>query len=376
VKFLYKIWSGYDGFTPAQLPSRREASGLLRLNWRRYAEAVDSGSDVWVYFSGQHAFTNGVYIKGVVQSVDVDAGEVLLRMHQFSSDQPLTDTATNARIAELVKARGLQVFVLPEVLDGVPACNVATTASTCGRRDCGGCPTWKSLPLVQPRNLGHPQRLPGDLDGFVPAYWVIPPRNFIYRSGERLKTEYGRTNELFRRFKTGEKKLAFPLALAMHEALSTRGFSGLDAIVPVPLSPDKAQRDEIHRTLLLARELARLLGVPVREALSLSAPISKRRLRGDQGLSPAQFEHAYRQYLVVDPAISQASRILLVDDVCTAGSTIRASAQALRAVNPGISIIAVTAGQMTVRAAVEHEEDLIAASKHLDGRAPPLPPTA
>jgi predicted amidophosphoribosyltransferase len=76
-----------------------------------------------------------------------------------------------------------------------------------------------------------------------------------------------KTDELFRRFKAGEKNLAFPLALGMHEALVARGLESVDAIVPVPLSPDKVAAGEIHRTLLLARELGRQLGVPVRQLL-------------------------------------------------------------------------------------------------------------
>jgi hypothetical protein len=360
VKFLYKIWSGYDSFTPAAIPVRRESSGLLRLGWERYIEAVEPYSEVWVYFFGRHAFENGVYVKGVAHTVDVDRAEVLLRMRQYSTARPLTDAATNAHIAQLVKARGLQVFLLPEALDAAPACDVTTSASTCGRRDCGSCPTWQALPLVQPRNLGRPHRLPDDLSGFVPAYWVIPPRNFIHQSGERLKTDYQQTNELFRRFKTGEQKLAFPLALGIHEALAERNLGGFEAVVSVPLSPDKEQAGEINRTRLLARELSRLLGTRVREMLELSAPISKRRLRGELGYSAAMFECAYRSRLVVDDAVRSLTRIVLVDDVCTEGSTIRATASALQAANQSLDIVAVTAGQMTVRAAVEHEEDLIA----------------
>lgn len=69
---------------------------------------------------------------------------------------------------------------------------------------------------------------------------------------------------------------------------------------------------------------------------------------------------AYRTHLVVDDAVRQISRIVLVDDVCTEGSTLRASTAALRACNATLEVVAVTAGQMTVRGAVEHEQDLIA----------------
>lgn len=360
MKFLYKVWSNYDGFTPAHVPARQLPGGLLRLGWARYIESVERGSEVWVYFFGSHAFENGVYVKGVAQTVDVDAGEVLLRVQQASIQEPLTDAAATARIAQVVAARGLQVFLLPEVLDAAPACTVSTSAATCGRRNCGGCPTWRALPLIQPRNLGWPPRLPDDLNDFVPAYWVIPPRNFIFMSGNHLKTEHRRTDELFRRFKTGERNLAFPLALGMREALAERDLGEFDAVIPIPLSPDKESAGEINRTRLLARELARLLGTPARDWLSLSGPISKRRLRTEQGLSAARFELAYRRHLIVDDRVQQLARVLLVDDVCTEGSTIQAGTAALRARNPALEVVAVTAGQMTVRAAVENEDDIIA----------------
>jgi hypothetical protein len=62
LKFLFKIWSGYDGFRPAEIPNRQLPGGLLRLGWGRYIEAVELGTEVWVYFHGPHAFENGVYV--------------------------------------------------------------------------------------------------------------------------------------------------------------------------------------------------------------------------------------------------------------------------------------------------------------------------
>lgn len=361
MKFLYKVWSNYDGFTPDQVAARLLPGGLLRLGWTRYIESVEDDSEIWVYFHGRHAFENGVYVKGVVHAVDFDAGEVLLRVRQAATEAPLTDAAATEHIARIAAARGLQVFVLPEVLDAVPACDVGTSAETCSRRQCGGCSTWGALPLICARNLGAPPRLPDELIDFVPAYWVVAPRNFIHLNGQRIKTSHHRTDELFRRFKTGEERLAFPLALGIREALADRGLlQGFDAVIPVPLSPEKQAAGEIHRTQLLATELARLIGSPVRNALSLFNPISKRRLRFQQGLGAARFEAAYRRELVVAPEVHGLQRVALLDDVCTEGSTLRSSFAALRAVNPAVEVVAVTAGQMTVRASVQHEEDLIA----------------
>ena len=68
----------------------------------------------------------------------------------------------------------------------------------------------------------------------------MPSRNFVYQQGERFNTGIRRTDELFRRFKTGEANLAFPLALGIREALATRELDSFEAVVPIPLSPDKA----------------------------------------------------------------------------------------------------------------------------------------
>jgi hypothetical protein len=62
------------------------------------------------------------------------------------------------------------------------------------------------------------------------------------------------------RFKVGDKELAYPLALGMYTGLSQRRLLDFDAVIPIPLSPDKEQAGEIHRTKLLGLEPARLLG--------------------------------------------------------------------------------------------------------------------
>src|SRR5207249_2409070 len=124
-------------------------------------------------------------------------------------------------------------------------------------------------------------------------------------------------------FKAGERNLAYPLALGIYQALRARRLLEFDCIVPIPLSPDKAATNEIHRTRLLADELSPLVDAPVEDLLSLKAPISKRRLRTDQGYTANQYERKYYETLAVDPRVSSFERLLLLDDVSTEGSTVR-----------------------------------------------------
>src|SRR3990172_7677500 len=63
MRFIYKINSAYDGFTPAKIPARLLAGKRIKLGWNRYVDVVDPGHEVWVYFRGPHRFEPGVYIK-------------------------------------------------------------------------------------------------------------------------------------------------------------------------------------------------------------------------------------------------------------------------------------------------------------------------
>jgi hypothetical protein len=344
VKFVFKINSGYDGFVPAQIPHRAQ-DGVLPLGWGNYIEAVERGDEVWVYFKGPHRFEPGVYARGRVAAVDDLAHRVSLAVHEYSVDKPLVREPLAGQLAAIVATRYRQVFLVPEALPVAPECSLASTAESCGRRLCEDCSVWRGLHLIQPTDVDWPGRLSGNLSVFAPAYWVVPPRSVAYG---RESAAVAATTELFGRFKLGECKLAFPLALGMRDALRVRDPIEIEAVVPIPLSPDKAARGELNRTEELARELGLLTARPVLRLLRLTGPISKRAL----GASAAQFEAEYSRRLVVDESVRSLRSVLIVDDVCTNGSTLACAYRALTGTAPAVSVGAATAGQMTVKSAV------------------------
>ena len=130
MRFLYKIYSGYDGFAPARLPQRLLPNRVLRLSWSRYMDSVELGDEVWIYFHGRHAFRPGVYAKGFIQSKAPEHAQANLRVGVYATEAPLTDAATSERIARAVAARGLQVFVYPEEWDIPPLCMVESSAES------------------------------------------------------------------------------------------------------------------------------------------------------------------------------------------------------------------------------------------------------
>ncbi len=144
----------------------------------------------------------------------------------------------------------------------------------------------------------------------------------------------------------------------MHEALRQQQALHFDCIVPIPLSPDKQETGQINRTGILAGELAALLGVTVADVLSLSGPISKRQFLSARR-TQTHFEYRYHQLLQVDAAIRKYNRILLVDDVCTQGSTLNSALRRIREAHPDSELSATTAGQMLLKSVVTDEHLIV-----------------
>ena len=360
MKFLYKIHSRYDGFTPNRIPERAVGGRYLELGWKTYFEEVEDDDEIWVYFHGG-TFRPGVYAQGVAVERDPARLVVRMRIRDYSTSHPLTDEPTSRQIAEIVGVRYRQVFYVPDAWKTVADCSLTTTARSCAGRRCHDCKTWQNLRQLDTSVLLRPWRMgTKTVAAFAPAYWAIPPRSFVYREGRSVDPRIVETSGLFRRFKVGDKNLAYPLALGMFQQLRRANLNDFDAIVPIPLSPDKAANSELHRTRALALELGRLLGAPVRELLSLAHPIGKRALRRETGAGPEEFELEYGKALVVHPDTSQVQRILLVDDACTEGSTLEVAASALRRVSPCAWVVTSTAAQMAIKAVVRSEESLLA----------------
>jgi predicted amidophosphoribosyltransferase len=320
---------------------------FLSLGWAKYLDAVHLNDEVWIFFTGPR-FENGVYAKGLVAAIDADVGTVTLRVRHHSTIAPLTDSATSAALRTAVSTRYRQVFLWPTDRAIQEECHVAE----CGARQCLQCDVWSGLPTIDAAHYRPPGALRGEK--VVPAYWTIPNRCYLYYGARAPAPWNRRVTDMFAAFKVGESRYAFPLAAGIASALDARGLTGFDAIVPIPLSPEKAASGELDRTAALSAELSRLTGVRTRPHLGLAGPISKRRMQA-QGYTPTQFKARYRQLLQVHPAIARYDRILLLDDAITRGSTLAVTAAAIRAAAPEIDIVLASAAQMIVMEVVANQ---------------------
>ena len=98
----------------------------------------------------------------------------------------------------------------------------------------------------------------------------------------------------------------------------------VDAIVPVPLHPGRLRERGYNQSSLLARELSRHTGLPIAETalLRITPTPPQVGLNADQRAS--NVENAFRCH--DDRLVSR--KVLLIDDVLTTGSTLRACAHA------------------------------------------------
>lgn len=122
---------------------------------------------------------------------------------------------------------------------------------------------------------------------------------------------------------SGRRALAAPLAELLAQTAS--GLEPADAIVSVPLHPKRERERGYNQSALLARELSHRLGAPVLPALK-----RVRHTSNQVGLNRRERQaNVKAAFSCTQPSIVAGKRLLLVDDVCTTGSTLEACAEPL-----------------------------------------------
>jgi ComF family protein len=111
----------------------------------------------------------------------------------------------------------------------------------------------------------------------------------------------------------------------------------VDALVPVPLAPARERERGFNQAALVADELARALGRPVRRRWLRRA----RPTRPQSDLSAAERWANVRNAFQAAPAVA-GHHVLVVDDVLTTGATAAECARALRAAGArAVSVVTV-----------------------------------
>ncbi len=133
----------------------------------------------------------------------------------------------------------------------------------------------------------------------------------------------GPVADAVRRFKYGPRpELARPLGARLAQAALAHA-GQVDAVVPVPLHPRRLAARGFNQASLLARPVARALGVPLSFAL--------RRLRHTPSQASLEVTRRLDNVRGAFRARPAGGRVLLIDDVRTTGATLAECASALAA---------------------------------------------
>ena len=114
------------------------------------------------------------------------------------------------------------------------------------------------------------------------------------------------------------------LASLLEETLRARGDLAFDAIVPVPMAPAKERRRGYNQAVLLGRALSRRAGIRCDMTL-----LRRAEERATQSMLPKRERAANVRNAFASSSRVKGKSILVVDDICTTGETLRACATAL-----------------------------------------------
>jgi len=213
-------------------------------------------------------------------------------------------------------------------------CPVCEATLGAGRRDplCGACwdsitrlgPPWCDVCGAAPVLATSHREPPAALSCPCAACASEPPAHDYARSAAVYESEL---RDALHAFKfSGRRALASPLGDLATEQCAASLPGGIDALVPVPLAPERERQRGFNQSALLARRIARRLAVPVR-------PGWLARVRSTQpqsDLSAAERRANVRGAFRASDRVADR-HVLLVDDVLTTGATLDACARALRA---------------------------------------------
>ena len=119
----------------------------------------------------------------------------------------------------------------------------------------------------------------------------------------------------------------YALGGALHDRLKENGvIESADVILPVPMTAEDVSERGFNQAVLICRRIGKLSGLPVSECLEKQTETLPQKT-----LTKAQREVNLRgAFRVTDTAAVKDRRVLLVDDVCTPGSTLAELTKLLR----------------------------------------------
>jgi len=353
MKYLYKINSSYDGFTPQKIEERMEKGTFLVFNWREYFDEVGPGDIIFTYFIGS-GVKKGIYLICKISKI-LDNKRILGRVLRYDQKEPLISPSEFAKYESNIITRPIgSVYVIPSLLDiafedlrkkvTISEIEIEEKANCyrCTKKNCTECSLLNPNFLIKWDNEVA-LKIPF-IEQVVSPFWIIPRQSHWMK---KTITAHP-ISRIFYDFKSGYKAYARLFAFGIMKAIENDArFNNIrfDFILGVPLSPDKKKNNELDRVSELCKILSSETKIPyLPEGLSLTANITKGEYRR---LGKSTFEPDYYKALnIVVPISFNDKTILIVDDVITDGPTLKVISKKIRDSYPDCHIHGAAAGIM------------------------------
>ncbi|MEB3754678.1 ComF family protein [Acinetobacter sp. MD2(2019)] len=129
-------------------------------------------------------------------------------------------------------------------------------------------------------------------------------------------------NRMIQQFKYEQQLHYLPL---LSQLLRSLQLPKVQAIVAMPVSPQRLAERGYNQSLLLAQQLAAHLNLPIWQ------PVSRKNEHAQKGLSGVERrQHIDQQFYIAQKPKLRFRRVLIIDDVITTGSSLDALAKQLK----------------------------------------------
>lgn len=109
--------------------------------------------------------------------------------------------------------------------------------------------------------------------------------------------------------------------------LQSGRFSGLDAIIPLPMYPDKEYKRGYNQASIIAEGISKTMNVPLMKKLVFRTRLTETQTKKHRA---DRWQNVEGSFNISNPAAIAGKKILLVDDVITTGATIEACGQVIK----------------------------------------------
>lgn len=155
---------------------------------------------------------------------------------------------------------------------------------------------------------------------------VCGEREFAFTKTCAVSLYQGSLKTVIYKYKyKGNKNLAGPLGQLVARQVRSSGWPQLDAVIPIPLHPDKLLERGYDQALLLAQVIGSELGLPVKQCL-----IRTKATRSQTKLGASERWSNVADAFAPISTLELPKQVLLVDDLLTTGATAHFASLALK----------------------------------------------